>query len=60
MTSNLHKLLSFCKDVLVKYNLARDLELHDVMNDLLSAENGLTGAVIKDTYSNTPSSYRAP
>lgn len=51
VTSSLKKLLSYCQEVNVKYDLARQLKLHDVVQELLSADNGLTGAIIRDTYS---------
>lgn len=50
VNNNLRKILSYCKEVKVQYRLARDLDLTDVMNDLLTADGGLIGAVIEDTY----------
>lgn len=51
--SSLRKLLSYCREVVVKYRLAQELKLHDIVNELITSDNGLGGAIIKDTYSGT-------
>ena len=49
INNNLKRLLSYCKDVVVRYKLAKSLDLKEVTNELLTMENGLVGAFIKDT-----------
>ena len=49
INNNLKRLLSYSKDVVVRYKLAKSLDLKEVTNELLTMENGLVGAFIKDT-----------
>lgn len=47
--NNLRRMLSHCKDVVIKYRLAHDLGLSDVTKELLTADNGLLGAIVRDS-----------
>lgn len=46
---NLKKLLTYCKDVEIQYNLAVEFSLKDIVTSL---ENGDSGAYIKDIIAN--------
>ena len=46
MSENLRKMLSHLKEVKLRYKIASELNLHDVINDL---QDGPNGAFLRDT-----------